>query len=212
MKTFIFTLILFVFLAWLRYKLTKTSQFSDSLRKEFWDKESQANSTRNKDFSEINFINIPIYKLSPISLNKQEAKYYYNIINDLSKEKIARLSDYSNTELKFKYGAGNYRKLSKFDSNYILLITTFQKLANILFVDELYSEAQIVLEVAIKYCSSDICHSFVLLAEIYIILDKKDLITELISFANQSNYRNKDSIIECLNNVCTHPSKDKSHI
>lgn len=212
MKTFIFTLILLVFLAWLKYKLAKTNQSTNSIRKEFWDKESQANSTLNKDLNEIQFINIPMNKLSVITISNKESEYYYNIIQDLSKEKIARFSDYSNTELKLKYGAGNYYKLSKYDSNYILLITNLHKLAKVLFIDELYLEAQTVLEVSIKYCHSDICHSFVLLAEIYLILYDNSIITELITFVNQCSYKNKESIIESLNNVYNHSSKGKSHI
>ena len=67
-------------------------------------------------------------------------------LRGLSKKKIADLSEYTNTDLRIKYGSPNFTKLSTADSNYIRLVQVLPILISSLMVLSRTEEARKLLD------------------------------------------------------------------
>ena len=116
----IFVIILATF-AVLRSRASKKNAETIS---EYLKKESDANFSRKKDISNLNYIVIPLDSL-PIGAHPEvDFSQFEDVITDLSTKQILNLNGISNTDLKIMYGAANLNALSEFDNNYTTLITT----------------------------------------------------------------------------------------
>ena len=91
-------------------KKSDTSQKNNI--KKFWEREQKANATRKKDISTLKYIEwdttLPVKEnntlLSDILKNNPEADNAYNKIISVKDKNIINLTEYSNTDLKLKYG------------------------------------------------------------------------------------------------------------
>lgn len=98
--------------------------------KKFWEREQKANATRKKDISTLKYIEwdttLPVKEnntlLSDILKNNPEADSAYNKIISVKDKNIINLTEYSNTDLKLKYGVANLEALTEYEDNYTLLI------------------------------------------------------------------------------------------
>lgn len=199
MRIQVFFIILFIFIIWLNYEISKFNKKSNTKTQEFWDKENIANSTRNKDISSIDYIFFPFEKLPKFNIIDDEINYYYNSLLETYNNPMAKLFNLSNTELKLKYGTGNFKHLSECDVNYISLITLLQKLSNSLYHKNYYNESKIILEIAIFDCKSDISDSFILLSNIYKTLNMNNQILKLKSYSK--NFNNTKKITALMKNL-----------
>lgn len=139
----------------------------EKYEKDFWERESRANSTRKKPLANLNYISIPDYLL-PEHFMPQDAEVceLLETLRYLSGQKIVNLTGYTNTDLKLEYGAANITCLSEYDQNYTLLARTLQRFAEILYKNAHINEARAVLEFAVS-TDTDVSHSYYLLADIY---------------------------------------------
>ncbi len=132
----IFVIILATF-AVLRSRASKKNAETIS---EYLKKESDANFSRKKDISNLDYIVIPLDSL-PIGAHPEvDFSQFEDVITDLSTKQILNLNGISNTDLKIMYGAANLNALSEFDNNYTTLITTLanygEALINAGFTDD----------------------------------------------------------------------------
>ena len=81
------------------YETKKANYQKDKSEREFWDRESQANSTRRKDISYLNYIEIPLDKLPLSSCEDEEITVDMRLTAN-GKEKLA-MGYESNSKDKF---------------------------------------------------------------------------------------------------------------
>ena len=199
MKAPVLTAIIFIFVLWLQYQIRRSSRKANKDTENFWNKEAEANLTRRKDISTLDYITLNIDQLPLADQADETANSYRNTILKLSNQKILNLSGISNTELKTRYGAANLDKLSEYDNNYIQLVSILHKWAERLFSTGDFITARKVLEFAI-YHKSDVSKSYKLLAEIYLKLSMPDKIKDLLPILEESHIPEKDNLILFLKN------------
>ncbi len=121
-----------IFVVWLGYEIKKSSGDSAADSKQFWARESEALMTPRKSIDDVKFITIPEDIIPNIDFEIPadcEDPTPYERIESLSKElltmsknKVADLSEYTNTDLRLKYGSPNFTLLSTADTNYSRLV------------------------------------------------------------------------------------------
>lgn len=194
MVNFISISLLIIFVLWLNYEIAKNNKLSNKSKDEFWKKEAQANQTRKADISDLDYISVPIDRL-PLELNTDPTiNSYRDTILSLSNKKILDLNNFSNTDLKLKYGASNITPLSEYDNNYIVLVSTLNRWGERLYTNGYYQEALAVLEVALD-CNTNIHKTFELLAKIYISQGSILKIDQLIDRIKAASIRDKEALL-----------------
>lgn len=186
-------------------------------KKNFWAKESKANSTRKQDISKLEYLTIPLEKLPLEKAISLGAKNEVEALERLATEKIINLSMYSNTDLKLMYGPANLDALTEYDTNYTSLIRLLDQIAKVFLpevpVDAKKSDillaykqcdtlenAKQILEYAIAI-DSDITSSYVNLGRIYQATDKVYLFSQLQSRANNISSLSGKTIVKKLSNL-----------
>ena len=137
-------------------KKSDTSQKNNI--KKFWEREQKANATRKKDISTLKYIEwdttLPVKEnntlLSDILKNNPEADSAYNKIISVKDKNIINLTEYSNTDLKLKYGVANLEALTEYEDNYTLLIKNLAVLGHILKEQDDITDATHYLEYSIR--------------------------------------------------------------
>ena len=123
----VFFICFIVFLLWLRVKLKQ----QDSLKtqnKDFWRREHEADFSRNKDISELDYISID-RELLPFSehTNDAELLQIQQDVNKTLSKKMINLSGMTNTDIKETYGRGNFEVLAVYDQNYLKFLSLLNK-------------------------------------------------------------------------------------
>lgn len=196
---FPFLTLFIIFIIILRIKI-KLSDKEEALKTErFWNRETQANQVRKQDVSLLPYIHVPIDEFELPEIDDQKFEELKSTLYQLSTQKIVNLSQYTNTDLKLKYGAANLSTLSEYDSNYTELLRTLNKLGHLLYQENYVKEAQKILEYGIS-CGTDIRSHYILLANIYHDTCQSEKINTLIQEANKINSLLKDSILAYLKN------------
>ena len=123
-----------LFLIWFTYERKKNdTDFTKS--NAFWERERKASYVPRQSMDDIKFITFTedlIPEAQPDSSDELKA-----VIEDLHRlpgSKICDLSAFSNTDLRLKYGTGNFNDLSAADNNYTRLIQWSGKLLK--YLDE----------------------------------------------------------------------------
>lgn len=201
-----FILILFL----LQHHMRKNSKKTQMENENFWKRETQANSVRKKDISNLDYIKIPDTLSIPDTDDERILKEWNNI-EALKSKQILNLTGFSNTDLKLEYGVGNLSLLTSYDNNYTSLIRSLSKIGELLMAQGFEKEAVSFLEFAVS-TRCDIGKTYILLAAYY----KKYGMTEksdiLISQAEQLNSLSKDSIISRIKAVMNGSDTESSHI
>jgi len=164
---------------------------------EFFEKERQANSVRKQPITDIDFIQIDLDSIPFKDSDNEILTDAQNMIKILSEKKIANLSDYTNTDLKFKYGVANLSLLTEFDQNYTQLCRSLFDMARELRKEGDNDSALKVLEYGIK-CNTDMKSHYLLLADIYEERGQYDKINDLIQSAQGIKSLLKNSLIRDL--------------
>ena len=180
------------------YESKKSRHKTDEKNSRFWAREREANTTRKKDISNLDYIFIPTDRL-PMSPNAdEEVTEYQQTLQSLSTKLILNLSGKTNTDLKLEYGVANLTALSEYDNNYTTLVNTLARWGARLFQLGNTSDAITVLEYGIEV-GSDISRNFYLLAEHYAKMNRPDEIERLLQKAENITSMMKPSIIKKLN-------------
>ena len=193
---FLTIFLLFIFVLTFRLHFSKKKE-GDSI-KEFWDREMEANSTRMKDISNLDYINIPYDEL-PLHTEIDDIILSENIriINDLRNEKILNLTGLSNTDLKLLYGAPNITRLSQYDLNYTNLVRAISKVGEYYYKNNMEKDAITILEYGILI-NTDVSLNYNILAQIYSEQKRFDKIENLRQKALNLNSLSKDNILKLL--------------
>lgn len=163
-----------------------------------FEREREANTIRKQPLDDVEFVEIDLSRIPFIETENPIIKEAQKTIEVLCTQKIANLSDYSNTDLKFKYGVANLPLLTEYDQNYTVLCRTLFDLGRELNSIERYSEARTVLEYGID-CGTDLKSHYMLLANMYEDNGESDKISWLISKAEGMKSMLKNSLINELN-------------
>ena len=185
-------------------KKSDTSQKNNI--KKFWEREQKANATRKKDISTLKYIEwdttLPVKEnntlLSDILKNNPEADSAYNKIISVKDKNIINLTEYSDTDLKLKYGVANLEALTEYEDNYTLLIKNLAVLGHILKEQDDITDATHYLEYSISI-GSDIRSCYADLKDIYISQNHTEKVDKLRQYASMIKSVNKELIINLLN-------------
>ena len=186
--------------------LKKSTRSGSERSKKYWEREQKANSTRKQDISSLNYIKwddaLPaIYNsltLTDILNNSPEALKAYNNIQTLKTEPMLNLSEYSNTDLKLKYGVANLDTLTQYEDSYTSFIKSLSELGHILIEHKDISDATAFLEYAVRI-GSDIRLTYTDLYALYSEAGNASKIRQLRQYASLIKSVNKDLIVSAIN-------------
>ena len=186
--------------------LKKSTRSGSERSKKYWEREQKANSTRKQDISSLNYIKwddaLPAIDnnltLADILNNSPEALKAYNNIQTLKTEPMLNLSEYSNTDLKLKYGVANLDTLTQYEDNYTSFIKSLSELGHILIEHKDISDATAFLEYAVKI-GSDIRLTYADLYALYSETGNASKIRQLRQYASLIKSVNKDLIVSAIN-------------
>lgn len=201
MKIPVLSTILLIFILWLHYEVKRNKSMSKEASVAFWNRENSANLARRIDISDLNYITIPLERLPMSDREDDTLNSYRDTIAKLSDRKILNLSGISNTDLKFKYGAANFNKLSDCDNNFNLMTNTLQKWGERFYSKGLLQEAVSVLEFAAE-CRTEISKTYLLLSKIYKEQNTPEKISSLLNILSDPNLNmfQKETVVEELKN------------
>lgn len=152
------------------YIITRTAansnRYTERKTKEFLLRESEANSVRRADISNLPYLVIPFDTLPLSEVKKTEHPELVDKLKALSDAKILNLSMYTNTDLKMLYGPANLEELSICDDNYTTLIRLLDAMGDALVNANLPEDAISILEYAVSI-ESDITRTYTNLGRLY---------------------------------------------
>lgn len=189
-----------LFCGWSCYEAKKHTRLEQKKEDEFWEREREANSVRRKPIDHLDYIKIP--KELPVDLLKDniEMPNILKTVESLRNDKILNLTGYSNTDLKLEYGAPNLTELSRYDSNFTALVTTFQKWADLLLNEDYEKEAVGLMEYIVSI-GGDIGKTYRLLGKYYLKNSMEDKFDELIKSADSLRSLNKPYILQSVKDL-----------
>ena len=197
-----------IFILVLQHNVRKNSKTKEQEEEAFWKHELSANHVRKQSLDDLTYVTFqaePFYPLNlldsetcPEFLNRNpEAKEILSRFLFLENQKIVNLTEYTNTDLKFKYGVANLNTLTEYDTNYNELITLLHNYGSIFAKEGYESQALSILEYAISI-GSDISGTFLLCAKIYQENRQWDKIDWLKKEAEKISTSRKNSIVRKL--------------
>lgn len=189
-----------LFCGWSCYEAKKHTRLEQKKEDEFWEREREANSVRRKPIDHLDYIKIP--KELPVDLLKDniEMPNILKTVESLRNDKILNLTGYSNTDLKLEYGAPNLTELSRYDSNFTALVTTFQKWADLLLNEDYEKEAVELMEYIVSV-GGDIGKTYRLLGKYYLRNSMEDKFDELLKSADSLRSLNKPYILQSVKDL-----------
>lgn len=185
--------------------LKKSDNSQQNKIKQFWEREQKANATRKQDISNLNYVkwddSLPLKEdnrtLSDILDNNNVALASYEAIMSLKGKQMINLTEYSNTDLKLKYGVANLETLTEYEDNYTSLIMNIATLGHILMEQEDIKDAAAYLEFGIR-SGSDIRSNYADLKNIYTNEGNNSGLSNLKRYAELIKSVNKDTIMHIL--------------
>lgn len=193
----VFLLLVVILALWIRYQSTHTDRSAAQKREAFLERERQANLTRKKDISNLDYIHVPVSGLPFPETNQEEITDIQKHILTLASGKIVNFTGLSNTDLKLKYGAPNIDLLMEYDKNYLELVRSLYRYGKLLYDLGKKDESAAILEYAISI-QTDISANYTLLATIY--KEKNDIsrINYIISQAEELTSMTKKALLSNL--------------
>ena len=189
-----------IFVLWLTVNLKKTEKTNQQIEEEFWERETKANSVRNKSLDQLPYITFDFDALpTAASFTESGAQVpeSLEILQNLRDKKMLNLNGISNTDLKLKYGAPNITRLSEYEENFTVFSIHIVRLAQALYDIDRKSEAKTLLEKTIV-TGTDISEHYLLLARLYLEEGKPGKINDLILLAEKLPTMMKDTILTRL--------------
>ena len=193
----VFFIITILLVLWVHYQKRHTDRIASQSSEAFWERERQANLTRKKDISNLDYIHVPVNTLPFPETDSEEISDIQKHILNLASGKIVNFTGVSNTDLKLQYGAPNINILMEYDKNYLELVRSLYRYGKLLYDKQLTDEALSVLKYA-QSIKTDISANYTLLATIY--KEKNDLegINSVISAAEELTSMTKKALLANL--------------
>lgn len=205
---FPFLTIFLVIIIYTTYKRQKSTAKSEKTFADFWKKEQDANCTRKKDISDLDYIHVPLAEL-PFGKYPEEGFEDLELeIRALSEQPICNLNGIMNTDLKMQYGPANLDFLTECDTNYSTLVRLLASYGDRMYNHFHNEDAQIVLEYAISI-QSDIAKSYITLANIYVESGQTDKLLELRQCADRLDSIRRNAILAKLDNYIPPELREK---
>lgn len=197
-----------IFVLILQHNIRKGKKSEAQSEDMFWQNEISANNVRKQNLDNLNYIQFQASSFYPLNLlgdrncsdflsKHEELKEILSRLIALENEKIVNLNEYTNTDLKFKYGVANLPLLTQWDTNYSELITLLHNYGNLLYQDGYEPSALLVFEYAVSI-GTDISATYMLLAKIYAHMGQTEKIEALKKEAEHISTSRKDSIVRKL--------------
>lgn len=150
----------------LMHIIRRTKRLGEQESAQFWEREAAADNVRKQDISNLNYIHIPMERLPFGTDSSPEALAAEEQIRNLSTTQILNLNQYTNTDLKLKYGAANLAFLSECDERFTLLARTLYQWACHL-LEHGYSEAAVQAAECSVEIGADISGCYFMLTDYY---------------------------------------------
>jgi len=194
---------------WILLTMKRKSKQHLTDEEAFWEREREADSTRRKDITYLNYVDVPDFtRIDTGSIEDltdpdtatplaPEIRECYDLLDTLRNSKIVNFGGMTNTDLKLEYGAPNLPILQQYDANYINLLGTVARLGEYLIKAGFETEAAEILEYGISI-GTDISKNYYLLANIYKKTGRKDEISNLIAAAQKTDSLMTPTIIKKL--------------
>lgn len=225
-KTLILAIAIIILVS-VRFGKPAGAKEAEQKRKEFWEREREADRTPKKDISGLDYLTVPVSALpfhfeaavpepdtatvtpAPLSDDllstlpkelKQELSYTEKQILKLTGKRIKNFTGLSNTDLKLAYGAANLPILSTCDQNFTVLVRTLQKWGTLLCEADCKEDAITVFSYAVSI-QSDITATYVTLANLYAEAGQPEDIHALIKQAEKLPTLLNDSLLRSLADI-----------
>lgn len=189
---FVFLAIFIIFLLVINFLLRRHHQEQEDLEKAFWDRERNANFTRKKDISNLNYLII-----SPEEIPQNLVTDSQKALLALCGKKMLNLSDKTNTDLKLEYGVANLDELSACDARFSDFTKNAALYANELIEAGQTEDARALLEKAVSF-QADNSSIYTQLAGLYQESGNSDKIRDLCAAAGQLSAVPQKIILEKL--------------
>ena len=197
-----------IFILILHHNLKKGKKAHLREEEAYWEHEFAANHVRKGNLEDLIYIPFEAASFYPINLldanSCPEFLEKYPEVKDmlsrflfLENQKIVNLTEYSNTDLKYKYGVANLNLLTEYDANYNELITLLHNYGTVFLKEDYESQALSIFEYAISI-GTDISGTYTTCAEIYQKNNQWDKIEWLKKEAEKVSTSRKDSIVRKL--------------
>lgn len=197
-----------IFILILQHNIRKNNKAHEREEDTFWKREFSANHVRKHSLDDLTFITFQAEPFYPLNLldaatasgfleKNPEIKEILPRLLFLENQKIVNLTEYTNTDLKLKYGVANLNILTEYDTNYNELITLLHNYGSIFAKEGYTSQALSILEYAISI-GTDISATYILCAQIYQENKQWDQISWLKKEAEKIPTSRKDSIVRKL--------------
>jgi hypothetical protein len=173
--------------------MTKEQELFD----DFLAKEQEANWTRKKDLSDLDYLSVPLDALPLGKFHDETLQSCEDDLRALAEKPICNLNGITNTDLKLRYGAANLPALSECDTNYSTLLTLLANYGEKLYELSHPTEAAAVLEYAVSI-GSDIGKTYKILAQIYRENNQPEKVDSLRAAANDLTSIRRQSILRKL--------------
>lgn len=193
------SVMVFAIFSFLFMMLVKRSRRrTDQKMSQFWQQETAANQVRKQDISTLDYVYIPLETL-PFGVGQTpEITRLEGIIRELDTKQIVNLSQYTNTELKLKYGVANLDVLSACDERFTTLIRTLYQWSCLLLNSGHLDAAIQVAEYSIDI-GSDISGCYYMLADYYNSIQDTTALNRLRESADKLTGLNANTIKDYLN-------------
>ena len=197
-----------IFILILQHNIRKGKKSSEQAELEFWERESSANDVRKQSLDNLAYISFKAEPFFPINLlnaadcpdflsTNPEIKEILSRFLFLEQQRIVNLTEYTNTDLKYKYGVANLPALTDMDTYFNELITLLHNYGDIFFKAGYETQAVTIWEYAISI-GTDISSTYLNLAGIYQKNQQWDKIDQLKKEAEIISTSRKNSIVRKL--------------
>jgi len=193
----VFFIVTILLVLWIYYQKNRTDRDAVKKHEAYLERERQANMTRKKDISNLDYINVPVNHLPFPETGSEEITDLQTHIINLSGSKIVNFTGLTNTDLKLKYGAPNIDLLSEYDKNYLELVRSLYRYGKLLYDAGRTDDAVSILEYGLSI-GTDVSANYTLLATIYKEKNEPERINFVISQAEALTSMTKKALLTNL--------------
>lgn len=186
-----------IFIAWMHYEKRKAGKKEAHMTEEFWQREEEANRTRNKDISNLPFLQIREDQIPMPESSDENTCYYQKKVLESINLPMMDLSPYTNTDLKLAYGVGNFKTLSDYDENFNSFLMNLSNLGKAYSQTELFPEAATVFRLCLDSGSKS-ARDYKALANVYSAMGERHKISGLIKEVEASDLPRSSTLVESL--------------
>lgn len=200
-----------IFILVLQHNMRRNKKSHEQEETAFWHRESSANDVRKQSLEDLHYVTFQAQPFYPLTLldaaactefldRNPEAKDMISRFLFLENQKMVNLTEFTNTDLKFKYGVANLNTLTEYDTNYNELITLLHNYGTLFTKDGYETQSLTILEYAVSI-GSDISATYTTCAEIYLKNNMPEKFDWLKKEAEKISTSRKTSIINKLNSL-----------